>query len=117
MDNFTVTEIERILRVTCNAYGSKYRKKVYERDGGKCDWCGEITNTWTVDHIVSRCHGGSDDIDNLRTLCLDCHGFRNTLENFQCRFDRPLISWNDIKLHLIFYWPAKQGGYYRRLVA
>lgn len=28
---------------------------------------------WQADHIIPRCEGGLDDIDNLRTLCIWCH--------------------------------------------
>lgn len=28
---------------------------------------------WEMDHIFSRYEGGSDSLDNLRTLCIACH--------------------------------------------
>lgn len=28
---------------------------------------------WQADHIVPRCRGGSNTLDNLRTLCIFCH--------------------------------------------
>jgi 5-methylcytosine-specific restriction endonuclease McrA len=29
--------------------------------------------TPTIDHIVPRCQGGSDDLDNLATCCSTCN--------------------------------------------
>lgn len=28
---------------------------------------------WQADHILPRIRGGTDDLDNLRTLCVPCH--------------------------------------------
>ncbi len=28
---------------------------------------------YQTDHVMPRCEGGADDVDNLRTLCLWCH--------------------------------------------
>ena len=57
-------------------YGSawpKTRARILERDGHVCQEevgqsiCGAFGNT--VDHITPRFEGGTDDDDNLRTLC------------------------------------------------
>lgn len=37
-----------------------------------CEACGS-QNDLTVDHIVPRSLGGTDDIGNLRVLCRNCH--------------------------------------------
>lgn len=39
---------------------------------GMCARCGS-TDDLTVDHVVPVSRGGSDDIDNLRALCLRCN--------------------------------------------
>lgn len=31
------------------------------------------THTWEADHIVPLAEGGTNDLDNYRTLCLSCH--------------------------------------------
>ena len=57
------------------------RPKVIERDGGKCRFCGmtneqhreEHTNGLHVHHIVPRKTGGSDRVENLITVCKECH--------------------------------------------
>lgn len=52
--------------------GPNARAQVYARDGLKCVTCGS-TDALTVDHIVPHVLGGSDDIDNLQTLCQPCN--------------------------------------------
>ena len=46
--------------------------KVYRRDAFRCVHCGEGGDL-TVDHIVPVAKGGSDDLDNLQTLCRSCN--------------------------------------------
>ena len=48
------------------------RKMVIARDGGRCQLCGS-TEWLQVDHIVRYIDGGTDDPENLRTLCEPCH--------------------------------------------
>jgi len=60
-------------------YGSdwrKIRKAVLERDGWLCVPCykqGKLTPAKEVDHIINIASGGTDDFDNLQTICRDCH--------------------------------------------
>jgi len=52
------------------------RKQILERDGHKCIWCG--CTIWPeVDHIIRRADGGTEDPENLRTLCVHCHARRH----------------------------------------
>lgn len=81
------------------SYWKKFSKKLIERDGkAVCHYCGaelmdpamitEIYETmppplsqqaiggrqWgTVDHVVPRAKGGSDELDNLVLACHDCN--------------------------------------------
>jgi 5-methylcytosine-specific restriction endonuclease McrA len=47
------------------------REKVFKRDGYKCvhpncnNWRGKLT----IDHIIPISKGGTNDLDNLQTLC------------------------------------------------
>jgi 5-methylcytosine-specific restriction endonuclease McrA len=52
------------------------RHEVMDRDNYKCRMCGACT-TLSVDHVKSRGAGGTDDAENLRTLCLSCHTTRH----------------------------------------
>lgn len=48
------------------------RRGVYERDGWQCRECG-TRGDLTLDHIVPKSKGGTNDPDNLRTLCVRCN--------------------------------------------
>lgn len=52
------------------------RDIVLIRDGYKCSLCASREGL-TIDHIIEVKRGGSDSIDNLRTLCVRCHQRRN----------------------------------------
>ena len=54
--------------------------KVFERDEFRCQWCNaskENGAELTVDHIIPKSagidNGGTNDINNLQTLCKDCN--------------------------------------------
>lgn len=54
----------------------KKRFLVLERDNRRCVMCGVSANDGAVlevDHIRPVARGGSDDLDNLQTLCFDCN--------------------------------------------
>jgi len=75
---------------------ARRKKALLKRDGPKCWECGtpdqpprprqnrngEFENHafLTVDHIVPSRHGGSDDLDNLRLLCFECHHDMQNME-------------------------------------
>lgn len=48
------------------------RLQVLHRDGWQCTRCGSRQRL-EVDHVVPLADGGTDDKDNLRTLCRACH--------------------------------------------
>jgi hypothetical protein len=47
-------------------------RQVWDRDGWECQICGSHRDL-TVDHIAPASLGGSDDMDNLQTLCRSCN--------------------------------------------
>ena len=58
-----------------NPIDSRLRHECFKRDGYKCVECG-ATNKEKVlhcDHIIPVSQGGSDELDNLQTLCDDCN--------------------------------------------
>ena len=68
--------------------GDTLRRRVHERDQGICADCGADCNsesgyshrygTWHAHHVnpVHR-GGGACDLDNMVTLCVDCHKARH----------------------------------------
>jgi 5-methylcytosine-specific restriction endonuclease McrA len=45
------------------------------RDGFRCRYCGAplTEGTFTLDHLIPRCQGGSNRIANLAACCVDCN--------------------------------------------
>jgi transposase-like protein len=58
------------------------RAECYERDNWTCRDCGVKCHHGVriaAHHVIPRRHGGSDDLDNLLTLCGSCHSRRESL--------------------------------------
>lgn len=56
------------------AYGYKNNHEaVLNRDNYTCQCCKKKKGAMHVHHIIYRSNGGSDKMDNLITLCEDCH--------------------------------------------
>jgi 5-methylcytosine-specific restriction endonuclease McrA len=54
---------------------------VLQRDKYRCVLCGASGVSLEVDHKIPVARGGSDDLDNLQTLCFPCNrGKRDSLE-------------------------------------
>lgn len=53
------------------------RKRIFERDGYRCVGCGSWIDL-TIDHRVPESRGGSDDDENLQTMCLRCNLAKGT---------------------------------------
>ena len=55
-------------------YGySSRREAILHRDNYTCQCCGKKNYRLEVHHVKFRCNGGTDDEENLITLCEDCH--------------------------------------------
>ena len=55
------------------------RQRILSRDGYRCQFCGEEELRFLrVDHMIPQAHGGSDEDDNLWTLCLWCNSIKRT---------------------------------------
>lgn len=55
---------------------ARKRQAALRRDNYLCQRCaqqGRTTAATEVDHIVPLARGGADDLDNLQSLCRDCH--------------------------------------------
>ena len=55
------------------------RQYVYERDGGRCQYCGSPTELFKchIHHVLELGEGGTNHPSNLKTLCPDCHKQRH----------------------------------------
>lgn len=67
-------------------YGSsawkRIRLQVIARDGGMCRICGRlVTGRGDVDHIVPKARGGTDALDNLQYVHVECHSRKTVSEN------------------------------------
>ncbi|MCX6741740.1 MAG: HNH endonuclease [Candidatus Pacearchaeota archaeon] len=54
------------------------KKKTFERDDFTCQKCKVRDKTSKIleaHRLVPSCYGGKDELDNLITLCSDCHHF------------------------------------------
>jgi HNH endonuclease len=47
-------------------------RMVFDRDGWECVSCGSHRNL-SVDHKIPRALGGTDDLQNLQTMCIPCN--------------------------------------------
>ena len=71
----TQSEIERVLsEVELRQYRS-YKHTLFGVQEGKCNGCEVLFpfRNMTIDHIVPRSRGGTDDPDNLQLLCAACN--------------------------------------------
>lgn len=61
---------------------SKLRHKVFKRDGYRCVECGASKDETTleIDHIIPVSKGGTNDFNNLQTLCKACNRGKGTDE-------------------------------------
>jgi 5-methylcytosine-specific restriction endonuclease McrA len=63
-------------------------KQCKARDGNKCTKCGNAgtkNNPLHSHHVVSKSHGGSDSLDNVRTLCSACHSQEKGHAHMKCK--------------------------------
>jgi len=59
---------------------SALRQMVYERAGGRCEYClvPEILSfaNHEIDHIIAQKHGGPTAVDNLALSCALCNKYK-----------------------------------------
>lgn len=68
-------------------YGAAWRqqrKAALRRDYHQCRPCaakGVVTYGNEVDHVIPKSQGGTDDLENLQTICKDCHDEKTRRES------------------------------------
>jgi len=76
---FIALEITEFGPITGAVGGSGLRRLLFERDGWKCQYCGELVTeqTATLDHRIPVSKGGDDSEGNLATACLMCNSLKS----------------------------------------
>lgn len=91
-------------KVIASGVSELIRQDVFKRDGGKCKVCSSNKDL-SLDHIIPRSDGGTNEIENLQTLCRRCNSAKN---NRRARVkvgqtsanDRPMIGVSSPELTL-----------------
>lgn len=68
----------------------KLRVTVFDRDDYKCQICGKTIDDGVdleVDHKIPVAHGGTNDLDNLQTLCSECNIGKGARLDLKCTKD------------------------------
>lgn len=68
----TYQEVKQEIKNGEETVRTKIPNFIFERDGNKCLCCG-ATERLSIDHILPRVLGGTDEPENLQTLCLSCN--------------------------------------------
>ena len=58
--------------------GTRIKSSVRNSQLGICSYCFKMFDKLTVDHIVSRCNGGTHAQDNLTPSCYSCNYRKGT---------------------------------------
>ena len=72
----------------------KHYHEIVKRDGNRCVYCGRTPiypaylsyagnhhkEMATIDHVIPKCKGGTDDLDNLVLACWACNVRKGTRE-------------------------------------
>lgn len=83
------------------------------RDSYTCQCCKTKKGTLHIHHIVYRSNGGADTLDNLITLCADCHRrlHRGELKDFESKLSgkkkgklKHTTQMNSIRVQLLKYY-------------
>jgi hypothetical protein len=85
------------------------RVQVLTRDRFKCRMCGRSQDEipLEIDHIVPVSQGGTDELQNLATLCRDCNAGKSDYR-FPDYASMPLIP-DDLEAHFKFSHDPKHG--------
>ena len=66
------------------------RRDVLIRDDFKCQECDRSDITLHVHHVLSLSNGGSNNLSNLKTLCVNCHTRKHS--HMKHKINKPRVS-------------------------
>ena len=66
----------------------KHKTAVFAKHGMLCMCCGAVANT--IDHIIAKSNGGSDDAYNLQPLCMPCNSSKR--DGDTCKLHNKVLS-------------------------
>jgi len=74
---------DALIREAGGKVPEEIRQGLFDRYGRKCLCCGrpEGAVTLSIDHIIPRSHGGTNDPENLQVLCTGCNSFKRDKEH------------------------------------
>ena len=59
------------------------KKFIASSQNWRCKNCNnQLSHVYEVDHVISLCNGGSNNVENLVALCRECHGHKTAMDNF-----------------------------------
>ncbi len=67
------------------------RRHILQRDNNCCQYCGQIGENLSIDHVIPRSRGGEHSWDNVTTACLSCNVFKGnrTPKEAKMKLNRP----------------------------
>jgi 5-methylcytosine-specific restriction endonuclease McrA len=69
----TEVQLYKIIKNGNGKINPQLRLRILRRDNYTCQSCHRSNVTLQVDHIIPRNKGGLDGLQNLKTICYDCH--------------------------------------------
>lgn len=79
-------------------FWNRLKEYIIQRDHFRCQGCfkRKVPKGFTVHHINPRANGGNDDLDNLITLCFECH---DIVEEMNLRTAEEIRGFNTAEKH------------------
>lgn len=70
----TVIRLSYMVKAPRRRVSSVSRRAVFARDEYRCQYCGDRADS--IDHVLPRSRGGSDEWDNLAAACRECNSVK-----------------------------------------
>ena len=67
---------------TTRSVSETKKKYVASQQNWRCASCGtQLSASFEVDHTIRLDHGGTNEVNNLKAYCRNCHGDKTSMEN------------------------------------